>query len=195
MDMKRKIKLKNVWLHLRKIQIHRKWVRHYCFLAGIPWRGITHDLSKYSPTEFWESVKFYQGTSSPINEAKKQQGISYAWLHHKGRNRHHYEYWMDNFDNGGIARQMPCNDFVEAVCDMLGANRAYLNSKETDVYKACQDYWRNHKQRGCAMNQNNQYMMDRIWWDLTEAEEKCYSPEEMIKNGYIQRIWRMFADE
>ena len=65
-----KIKLKNIWPHLRKIQTHRKWVRHYCFLAGIPWRGLTHDLSKYSPIEFWESVRFYVGTSSPINEAK-----------------------------------------------------------------------------------------------------------------------------
>lgn len=73
--MKRKIKLKNIWLHLRKIQTHRKWVRHYCFLAGIPWRGLTHDLSKYSPIEFWESVRFYVGTSSPINEAKKCKAI------------------------------------------------------------------------------------------------------------------------
>lgn len=199
--MKRKIKLKNAWLHFRKIQTHRKWVRHYCFLAGIPWRGITHDLSKYSPTEFWESVKFYVGASSPINEAKKEQGISYAWLHHKGRNRHHYEYWMDNFDNGGIARLMPCDDFVESVCDMLGASLAYSNGNKANVFRACKKYWNDHQRRGCAMNEANQAMMDRIWWDLSNIEagfergDTEETPESHLKHGYLQRVWRMFADE
>ena len=199
--MKRKIKLKNAWLHFRKIQTHRKWVRHYCFLAGIPWRGITHDLSKYSPTEFWESVKFYVGASSPINEAKKEQGVSYAWLHHKGRNRHHYEYWMDNFDNGGIARLMPCNDFVESVCDMLGASLAYSDGNKANVFRACKKYWNGHQIRGCAMNEANQAMMDRIWWDLSNIEagfergDTTETPENHLKNGYLQRVWRMFADE
>ena len=199
--MKRKIKLKNAWLHFRKIQTHRKWVRHYCFLAGIPWRGITHDLSKYSPTEFWESVKFYVGASSPINEAKKEQGISYAWLHHKGRNRHHYEYWMDNFDKGGEARLMPCNDFVESVCDMLGASLAYSDGNKTNVFRACKKYWNDHQMRGCAMNEKNQAMMDRIWWDLGNIEagvergDTLETPENHLRKGYLQRIWRMFANE
>ena len=60
----------NIFAHLRKIHIHRKWVFHYCWLAGIPWQGLSHDLSKYSPTEFFESVKYYQGTSFTINVVK-----------------------------------------------------------------------------------------------------------------------------
>ena len=86
-----KITLKNTISHFRKICIHKYWVAKYCFKAGLYWQGITHDLSKFSPIEFWESVRFYQGTSSPINAAKEAQGYSLAWTHHKGRNQHHNE--------------------------------------------------------------------------------------------------------
>ena len=72
----RTLTFKKMWNHLRTVQTHRKWVRHYCFLAGIPWRGLTHDLSKYSPIEFFESARYWIGTGSPINEAKKENGIS-----------------------------------------------------------------------------------------------------------------------
>ncbi len=81
---------KKILNHWKTIRTHRKWVRHYCKLAGIYWRGIKHDLSKYSPTEFFESAKYWTGTGSPINEAKKDKGYSLAWLHHRGRNTHHW---------------------------------------------------------------------------------------------------------
>ena len=63
--------------------------------VGEPWRGLVHDLSKYSPTEFWEGVKYFNGHHSPITDCKKDKGYSDAWLHHKGRNRHHADYWVD----------------------------------------------------------------------------------------------------
>jgi len=194
------IKMRNVWLHFRKIQKHRKYVRQYCFWAGIPWRGIKHDLSKYSPIEFWESVRYYVGTSSPINEAKKNQGISYAWLHHKGRNTHHYEYWMDNFDDGGIARMMPCNDFVELVCDYLGAAAAY-GGKKKNFYAAEREWWKNKREK-CAMNEKNKIMLDIIFSDLEKAENPSLlngvddtfrnwipTPKQLIKSGYLQAVW------
>lgn len=182
------MKIKNAWRHLRKIQKHRRYVRHYCFLAGIPWRGLTHDLSKYSPTEFCESVKFYIGIGSPIVEAKRIQGISYAWLHHKGRNKHHYEYWMDNFDNGGFARLMPKKDFTEMVCDFIGAAKAYSNDKFT--FAAERKWWEN-KRKICAMNEKNKIMLDIIFSDLAHAEagDLPHTPEELIKSGYIQEVW------
>lgn len=196
-----KLTIRKMYGHLKTIIKHRYYVRHYCFLAGIYWRGITHDLSKYSPVEFFESARYWNGHSSPINLAKKHQGISYAWLHHKGRNKHHYEYYFDNFDNGGIARLMPCKDFVESVCDMLGASLAYSDGNKTNVFRACKKYWNDHQMRGCAMNEKNQAMMDRIWWDLSNIEAEFErgdteeTPENHLKHGYLQRIWRMFADE
>ena len=81
---------------LHTVNTHRRWVRHYCWKLGLVRQGLTHDLSKYSPTEFLVGCKYYQGNRSPNNAEREETGVSKAWLHHKGRNRHHYEYWIDN---------------------------------------------------------------------------------------------------
>lgn len=117
--------------HLRTVITHKYWVYVYCRKLGITWRGITHDLSKFSPVEFWESVRYWDGKSSPIPRCKKDKGFSFAWQHHKGRNTHHYEYWIDNLDNGGTAIKMPWNDLLELIADWMGAGRAYLGKKFT----------------------------------------------------------------
>ena len=87
--------IKNVIKHLILITKHKWVVFKLCCKVGIPWRGLVHDLSKYSPTEFFESIKYYTGTHSPITGEKQDKGYSEAWLHHKGRNKHHSEYWID----------------------------------------------------------------------------------------------------
>lgn len=117
--------------HLGTVLTHKYWVGVYCFKAGLYWRGLTHDLSKFSPTEFSESVKYYTGTVSPIDTAKKANGYSLAWQHHKGRNDHHHVYWCDNFDEGTTAIKMPYDCAVEMICDYLGAARAYLGDEFT----------------------------------------------------------------
>ena len=125
------MKIKNAFLHLKKIITHRAWVRHYCFMAGLYWQGVAHDLSKYSPTEFFESVQYYQGDKSPILACKADKGYSMAWFHHRGRNRHHWEYWVDDFDHGMIPKLMPEKYAIEMFCDFLGAGRAYMGERFT----------------------------------------------------------------
>ena len=159
--------LKNAIAHWKKIRTHRKWVRHYCWKQGLFWQGLTHDLSKYSPTEFFESVKYYQGTSSPIDACKKANGVSYAWMHHKGRNPHHYEYWQDNFDRGGQPVLMPYKYFVEEMCDFIGAARAYLGK---DFSYVKEGEWWTKKRQHCAMHPRNKIMLDVIFNDLAWSE-------------------------
>ena len=179
---------KKMWHHFRTIQTHRKWVRHYCFIAGIPWRGLVHDLSKYSPTEFLESARYWTGTDSPINAAKKDLGYSKAWLHHKGRNRHHWAYWSDNFSQGTTIYMMPKNDFVELVCDFLAAGQAY--NQEHFTYAGEKRWWDKDKELGNrAMHPKNKQMLDIIFHDLAEAEERGISPETLIVGKYIQKVW------
>lgn len=151
-QMNTTIKFKNIFLHLGKICTHKWWVFYYCCKAGIPWRGLWHDMSKFSPVEFWESVRYYQGTSSPIDACKKDKGISKAWMHHKGRNSHHYEYWVDNFDQGGEPKQMPYKDAVEMLCDYLGAGRAYMGKDFT--YQKEYEWWCNKCKKPLAMHSN-----------------------------------------
>ena len=83
------------WGHLKTITHHRHLVMRGCFRMGLIWQGLTHDLSKYSPTEFFAGVRYYQGNRSPNTAEREANGYSLAWMHHKGRNRHHFEYWTD----------------------------------------------------------------------------------------------------
>ncbi len=124
--------------HLRTVNRHRRLVRHYCFQLGLYWQGLTHDLSKYSPTEFWRSVKYYQGYRSPNDQERIENGVSLSWLHHKGRNRHHFEYWIDYCLNpdgsvymGGC--KMPIKYVAEMFCDRIAACRVYQGDKYTDA--------------------------------------------------------------
>ena len=143
--------MRNIFGHLKTILIHKWWVFYYCCKFGIPLQGITHDLSKFSPTEFLESIKFYQGgKSSPIPAAKKTQGYSLAWQHHKGRNKHHYEYWTDNYDSGTTCIKMPYKYVLELVADYLAAGRTYRGKDFTFVdeyewWMKCKDYRKIHK--------------------------------------------------
>ena len=185
--------LKNAIAHWKKIRTHRKWVRRYCWKQGLFWQGLTHDLSKYSPTEFFESVKYYQGTSSPIDACKKANGVSYAWMHHKGRNPHHYEYWQDNFDRGGQPVLMPYKYFVEEMCDFIGAARAYLGK---DFSYVKEEEWWKKKRENCAMHPNNKIMLDVIFNDLAWSEILHndgiaeYSPEDLMADRkYFKNVY------
>lgn len=114
----------NVIKHFNKITYHKWVVLKLCIKAGIPWRGLVHDLSKYSWIEFWEGVKYYNGTHSPIADCKEKEGYSKAWLHHKGRNKHHSAYWYDNLANEKTPL-IPYKYTVEMICDTLAAGIVY----------------------------------------------------------------------
>lgn len=111
--------------HLKTICVHKYFVFTYMCKAGMAYRGFMHDWSKFSPIEFFESVKYFDGKVSPIVKCKQANGYSLAWQHHKGCNPHHYEYWVDNLDKGGVAIKMPYEYLVELICDYLAAGRTY----------------------------------------------------------------------
>ena len=119
--------------HLRTVAKHRWVVLQQCARCGYFWQGLTHDLSKLSRAEFVSSARHFQGDRSPIEAEKAAQGYSAAWLHHKGRNPHHWEYWTD-FDEGDghvIANKIPYRYVVEMVCDWIGAGMVYSQDKWT----------------------------------------------------------------
>jgi hypothetical protein len=124
------------WLaHLKTINHHRALVRRYCFKLGLYRQGLTHDLSKYSPTEFLPGARYYQGDRSPNDREREILGYSAAWLHHKGRNRHHLEYWTDYAPGGksGLAGiEMPARYVAEMLCDRIAASRTYRGPLYSD---------------------------------------------------------------
>lgn len=116
------------WRHFKTITHHKVLVCKHCFKVGLYWQGLVHDMSKYSPTEFRVGVKYFQGDRSPNTAERNDIGYSTAWLHHKGRNKHHYEYWIDMIGNRNAnfeGKPMPTRYIVEMVCDRLAACKVY----------------------------------------------------------------------
>ena len=120
--------------HFSTITRHRHLVIAHCIKAGITFQGLLHDLSKYSPAEFIPGVRYYQGTRSPNEREREVIGYSSAWMHHKGRNKHHFEYWRDL--NPATKQyepvQMPLRFLTEMFCDRVAASKIYKGNAYTD---------------------------------------------------------------
>ena len=124
--------------HFDTVRRHRSLVRHYCLQLGLVWQGLTHDLSKYAPSEFLRGARYFQGYRSPNDQERRETGLSLAWLHHKGRNRHHFEYWVDyQVDEAGKVSfggcKMPKRYVAEMFCDRVAACRVYQGDAYTDA--------------------------------------------------------------
>lgn len=127
---------KNAWGHFRTITRHKLMVMKNCFKVGLYRQGLTHDLSKYSPTEFCIGVRYYQGDKSPNAAERWDKGHSEAWMHHKGRNKHHFEYWIDlpqDPSKGMEGKPMPARYVAEMVCDRIAASKIYKGSSYTNA--------------------------------------------------------------
>lgn len=118
--------------HFKTITHHKLKVTALCFRCGLYAQGIKHDLSKYSPVEFCSGVRYFQGNRSPIDKEKEIKGYSMGWLHHKGRNKHHWEYWLDNGKHGVHPLEMPIRYVVEMFCDRVAASQIYQKEHYTD---------------------------------------------------------------
>lgn len=172
----------NIVGHTKTIIVHKFHVARYCFRAGLYRQGITHDMSKFSPIEFAESARYFQGTDSPINAAKKDNGYSIAWQHHKGRNPHHYEYWVDDLDHGGKPLQMPFEYALELVCDYLGAGRAYMGSDFS--YELEYAWWQAKKSEPMAMHLQTMRFVDQMLSHLADTRDETILRKNRAKEIY-----------
>ena len=167
------MQLINIWRHFHTITEHKIMVARHCFKVGMYWQGLTHDLSKYSPSEFWQGVKYYQGYRSPNNAEREDKGYSAAWLHHKGRNKHHFEYWTDvstaenNWKIVGV--KMPVNYLAEMVMDRIAASKIYQGKNYTDA--APYTYFFRNKEF-IVMHPETKACLDKILLMLKEKGER-----------------------
>ena len=145
--------IKNFFGHLKTVTSHRHMVMIHCFKAGIIKRGLLHDLSKFSPSEFIPGIIYYQGNRSPNEQEREINGYSKAWMHHKGRNKHHFEYWTDyNIQTGTLDPvKMPDEYIFEMFCDRVAASKIY---KKDEYNNKCPlEYFLRAKQRRCIESQ------------------------------------------
>lgn len=180
--MKSMKNFKSFFGHLKNIIVHKYWVFHFGRKIGVSfWQLLKHDLSKFSFIEFWESVKYYQGTSSPIPVCKKINGYSKAWQHHKGRNPHHYEYWTDNYDSGTTFIPMPWKYLTEMLADWCAAGRTYQKD-EWSIYSQ-KEWWDNKKKLNPSIHPVTIKMIDNFFecishggfyeWRYQSFNHKC----------------------
>ncbi len=169
--------------HLGLVNKHRFEVFKLCCKCGLFWRGLTHDLSKYSPTEFWESVKYFSGDHSPIVESRRVNGYSLAWIHHKNRNKHHLEYWFDREN----AQQMiiPYKYVVESLCDKIAATKCY-KKKEYKPYMVL-DYY-NRVDCHIPANPKIHSFFKTVLTDLANNGEKYVLNKKYLKQKYNEIV-------
>ena len=157
------------WKHFKTITRHKWMVMKYCFRVGLYKQGLLHDLSKYSPTEFLVGCKYYQGYRSPNNGEREERGVSNAWLHHKGRNRHHFEYWVDyalGTDTVIAGVPMPRRYIAEMVMDRISACRNYSGDTYTDASPL--EYFLKNKDRLWFMHKTTKRELEGLLRMLSE---------------------------
>lgn len=170
--------MSKAWQHFRTITHHKILVAKGCFRVGLYRQGLLHDLSKYSPTEFCVGSRYYQGTRSPNNAEREVLGYSAAWLHHKGRNKHHFEYWFDyNEDMPGklVPVPMPDRFIAEMIMDRIAASKVYQGERYTDA-SAWQYYAVSHGKEQDLIHPKTRETLEKYLKMLAEeGEEKTFA--------------------
>lgn len=178
--------LKNALKHIKLVSKHKWMVFKLACRIGIPWRGLVHDLSKFSPTEFGESIKYYTGTHSPIRECRKEKGYSYAWVHHVSKNKHHHEYWIDISKNPRPVL-IPYKYTAEMLCDKMAAGITYEGKNWTQESEL--NYYL--KEREGAMIHE---VIDKVLLEVfTQVKEQGIKKTYKRKN--IKNIYKKYCNE
>ncbi len=169
-----------IWEHFKTITAHRHKVIEHCAKAGIFWQGLGHDLSKYSPAEFFVSAAHYLGDKSPTEAERAEYGYSKAWLHHKGRNKHHFEYWADYspITHRVEPIKMPRKYVAEMFCDRLAAGKIYSGARYRDDQPL--EYFLRGKDRRVIHPETSEEIEHLLRMLADEGEDKTF--------GYI-RTW------
>lgn len=166
--------IKRLWGHFKTITKHKIYVADGCFKVGLIRQGLFHDMSKYSPVEFWTGVRYFDGHRSPnAVERMHNEGLSLSWLHHKGRNRHHFEFWIDYSIRPGkmvYGNRMPMRYLAEMVCDRRAACLVY--NKENYYSGAAWDHYQRSKSR-IIMDNDTRIVLENVLWIMKVDGEKA----------------------
>lgn len=172
--------------HLKTINKHKWMVLKYCFRCGLYKQGLLHDLSKYSYPEFSVGAKYYQGDRSPNNAEREEKGYTSAWLHHKGRNKHHLEYWIDyNLDKNDpplAGGPMPIKYVVEMLCDRMAASKNY--NPETYDDGAALEYYLKGREK-YLLHPKTKELLEMLLYKLAKEGEEAtflYIRKEILNN-------------
>lgn len=178
--------MSNALGHFITITKHRHVVIKHCLKAGIFWQGLRHDLSKYSPTEFLPGAKYYTGKRSPNEGERSEYGYSLAWIHHKGRNKHHFEYWTDYNPKSKVVEpvKMPVKYVAEMFCDRVAAGKIYNGSNYTDDSPL--EYFLRAKSRRVIHPETSELLENLLTMLSKEGEDKTFAYLKKLVKGKVK---------
>ncbi len=185
--------------HFVTITTHKIKVMQGCFKVGLYRQGLLHDLSKYTPTEFFMGAKYYQGTRSPNNAEREDKGYSSAWLHHKGRNKHHYEYWIDYVPHVSKDKpiicgcKMPVRYVVEMFVDRVAACKVYNGA----AFKGTDPWQYYHSGRTCELlHPDTRKLLEhllKMYAKYGEDYTNKYIRSRVLHNNHLERVKIVFT--
>ena len=177
--------IRNIVKHTKLVLKHKWLVFKFCTKIGMPLRGLKHDISKFSPVEFWESIRYYHGEKSPILICKNENGYSKAWLHHKGRNKHHSEYWYDMIapDPKPI---IPYKYVAEMICDKLSASIIYNGKNWTNNSEI--EYWTRAKKLE-PINEKVSDMLTEVFEQVAEN-----GIDKVITKKNLKELYKKYCE-
>ena len=113
-------------------------------------------------------MKYYAGSRSPIDACKEHNMYSKAWLHHRARNPHHFEYWIDT---EGKAIDMPAKYKLEMLADYLAAAYTYTKGRCTflDEY----NWWLEKREHDLYMHANTKKFLDFAFMLMNQEFGTC----------------------
>lgn len=179
-----------IYQHFKTISYHKWLVMKGCFSIGLFRQGLCHDLSKYTPAEFLVGAMYYQGNRSPNNAEREVKGYSSSWLHHKGRNKHHYEYWIDysakEIEGGMTPAPMPVRYILEMVMDRIAASKVY--AKENYSQHNPLKYYKSGREKA-PLHEKTRQTLELLLYILDQEGEKemgRFIRKRIIPN---QKLW------
>lgn len=124
-----KMNFKMCWEYFKYIIGHKWNVGIECIKTGLYLHAITHDLSKFLPSEFIPYAKFFFSKNrakgykqSDENDPNFQAG----WNRHQKRNKHHWNYWVSVTRKDEIIPiPMPEKYVKQMICDWRGMSRKF----------------------------------------------------------------------
>lgn len=181
--------------HFSTIVRHKIEVGKVCFKFGLYWKGLTHDLSKFNPIEFFPSVKYYQGDRSPINAEKEEKGYSMAWMHHHNKNKHHSLYWIDKSNGKLFGIRIPIKYVYEMVADSIGAGKVYYkNSGKEWTERAPYEYWKNVDRKNPEnwLNEETLMVLDIMYVDILRYGLDTVAT--LVQHNYYEKFYSEYSN-
>ena len=175
--------ISNIVDHIIDILMKKTYVLIYCFRIGLYWRGIKHDISRFSLIEFIYSIENYDPVEYPL-DMRRRNSISQAYIHYISKNDYTIEHWICNDE----PCKMPFASASECIVHLIASERilAHFSFSYINVFKRYVTMIDN----GLKIHPHTKKFIYYILADLANDEDYKWSIKNILTNKYFKKIYR-----